>query len=102
MHRYRELQDNNTWTNYSAAIRAEYPNEWEAADAQVKLWQLKYQGLIRTYMTESRALNNFAKAIGVSLMEKIDLAMPDRILDMRSNQNPEDPVDDEPFLQATY
>jgi len=53
-------------------------------------------------MTESRALNNFAKAIGVSLMEKIDLAMPDRILDMRSNQNPEDPVDDEPFLQATY
>ena len=28
--------------------------------------------------------------------------MPDNILDMRFNQNPEDPLDDEEFLQATY
>jgi len=30
------------------------------------------------------------------------MAMPDSILDMRFNQNEEDPVDDEGFLQATY
>jgi len=33
LHRYRELQDNNTWANYSAAIRTEYRNEREAANA---------------------------------------------------------------------
>jgi len=27
LHHYRELQDNDTWTNYSAAIQAEYHNE---------------------------------------------------------------------------
>ena len=102
LHRYRELQDNDTWTNYAAAIRAEYHNEREAADAQLKLGQLKYQGSIRTYMTEFRALNNFARATGEGLKEKIDLAMPDSILDMRFNQNPEDPVENEQFLQATY
>jgi len=52
LHRYRELQDNVTWTNYAAAIRAEYHNEREAADAQLKLVQLKYQGSIRIYMME--------------------------------------------------
>lgn len=35
------------------------------------------------------------------LHEKIDLAMPDGIFDMRFNQNPNEPVDDEQFLQAT-
>jgi len=102
LHWYRELQDNDTWTNYAAAIQAEYHNEREAADAQLKLGQLKYQGSIRTYMTEFRALNNFARATGEGLKEKIDLAMPDSILDMRFNQNPEDLVEDEQFLQATY
>jgi len=102
LHRYRELQDNDTWTNYAAAIRAEYHNERQAADAQLKLGQLKYQGSIRTYMTEFRALNNFARAMGEGLKEKIDLAMPDSILDMWFNQNPEDLVEDEQFLQATY
>jgi len=53
-------------------------------------------------MTEFQAVNNFARATGESLSEKIDLAMPNSILDMRFNQNPEDPVDDEPFLHATY
>ena len=32
-HRYRELRENDTWANYSAAIRAEYQNECEAAHA---------------------------------------------------------------------
>jgi len=48
LHRYCELQDNDTWTNYAAALRAEYHNERQAADAQLKLGQLKYQGSIRT------------------------------------------------------
>jgi len=53
-------------------------------------------------MTELRALNNFARATGEDLKDKIDLAMPDSILNMRFNQNPEDLVDDEQFLHATY
>jgi len=53
-------------------------------------------------MTEFWALNNFAQATGEGLREKIDLAMLDSILDMWFNQNLDDPVDDEPFLQATY
>jgi len=52
LHRYRELWDNDTWANYSAAIRMEYRNEREAADAQLKLGQLKYQRSIRAYLTE--------------------------------------------------
>jgi len=102
LNRYRDLGDNDTWTHYTAAIRAEYRNEREAADAQLKLGQLKYQGSIRTYMTEFQALNNFARATGEGLREKVDMAMPDSILDMRFNQNEEDPIDDEDFLQATY
>jgi len=101
-HRYRELQDNDTWANYTAAIRAEYRNEREAADAQLKLGQLRYQGSIRTYPTEFRALNNFARATGKALREKIDLAMPDAVLDMRFAHYLLDFVDDEGFLQATY
>jgi len=42
LHRYRELGENNTWVNYSAAIRTEFRNKREAADAQLKLGQLKY------------------------------------------------------------
>jgi len=53
-------------------------------------------------MTEFQALNNFAQATGEGLREKVDMAMPDSILDMKFNQNEEDPVDDEGFLQATY
>ena len=102
LQRYRELGDNDTWVHYVAAIKAEYHNEREGADAQAKLGQLKYQGSIRAYMTEFRALNNFARATGEGLREKVDLAMTDAILDMRFNQNPEEPVDDELFLHATY
>jgi len=102
LHRYRELQDNNTWANYSAAIRTEYQNEQEAADAQLKLGQLKYQGSIRVYLTEFRVLNNFACATGEALREKVDLAMPDAVLDMRFAHYLEDFADDEVFLQATH
>jgi len=42
LHRQRELRDNDTWANYSPAIRTEYRNEREAADAQLKLGQLRY------------------------------------------------------------
>jgi len=102
LQRFRELKGNDTWVNYAAAIQAEYRNERDAADAQLKLGQLKYQGSIRTYLTEFRALNYFARATGEGLREKIVLAMPDSILDMRFNQNPDEPTDDEGFMSATY
>jgi hypothetical protein len=102
LYRYRELGDTDTWANYSAAIRGEYHDTREAADAQLKLGQLKYQGSIRAYLTDFRTLNVYARATGESLQEKINMAMPDSILDMRFNQNEEDFVDDEHFLRATY
>jgi len=102
LHRYRELRGNDTWANYSAAIRAEYRNERKAADAQLKLGQLKYQGSIRAYLTEFRVLNNFTRATGEALREKVDLAMPDAVLDIRFAQDLEDFADDEGFLQATH
>jgi len=102
LHRYRELQDNDTWANYSVAIRAEYHNKREGAEAQAKIGQLRYQGSIRAYMTEFRALNNFAHATGEGLREKVDLAMTDAILDMRFSQNAGELVGDEEFLHATY
>jgi len=101
LHRYRELRDWDTWANYSAAIRAEYRNEREGADAQMKLGQLKYQGSIHAYMTEFRALNNFAQTTVEALREKVDLAMSDAILQMRFVHYLEDFADDEGFLQAT-
>jgi len=84
------------------AIRVEYHNEREAADAQLKLGQLRYQGSIRAYLTEFRALNNFARATGEALREKVNLAMPDTVLDMRFAYYLEDFADDEGFLQATH
>jgi len=102
LHRYRKLQENDTWANYSAAIWMEYRNEREVADAQLKLGQLKYQGSIRAYLTEFRALNNFAWATGEALREKVDLAIPDALLGMRFAHYLEDFADDEGFLQATH
>jgi len=102
LQRYRELGERDTWANYAAAIWTEYRNEREAADAQLKLGQLKYQGSIRAYLTEFRALNNFARATGEALREKVDLAMPDSILDMRFAHYLGDFADDEGFLQATH
>jgi len=102
LHRYRELQDNNTWANYLAAIWTEYRNEREAANAQLKLGQLRYQGSIRTYMTDLRALNNFAQATGEVLKEKVNLAMSSDIVRMRFAHYLGEFEDDKGFLQATY
>jgi len=102
LYRHRELRDNDTWGNYSATIRAGYRNERKAADAQLKLGQLRYQGDIRAYMTEFQALNNYARAMGEGLQEKVNLAMPDSVLDMRFAHYLEDFTDEEGFLQATY
>jgi len=99
---HRELRDNDTWVTYSAAIRTEYCNEREAADAQLKLGQLKYQGNIRAYMMEFWALNNYARATRQGLQEKENIAMPNLVLDMRFAQYLEDFADDEGFLQTTY
>ena len=84
------------------AIRVEYRNEREAVDAQLKLGELKYQGSIHAYLTEFRALNIYAQATGQALREKIDLAMPDAVLDMRFTHYLEDFAGDEGFLQATH
>jgi len=102
LHRHRELRDNDTWVNYSAAIRTEYRNEREVADAQLKLGQLKYQGDIQSYMTEFHALNLYARATGESLQEKVNLAMLESVMDMRFAHYLEDFTNDEGFLQATY
>jgi len=102
LHRHREVRDNDTWVNYSAAIRAEYRNECEAADAQLKLRQLRYQVSIRTYLIEFRALNLFARATGEALKEKIDLAMMSEIFKIRFAHYLGEFEDDEEFLQATY
>jgi len=101
LHQYCKMNATNIWVNYAAAIRTEYHNESEAADAQLKLGLFKYQGFICTYLTKFQALNNYTRATGMGLREKIDLVMPDSILDMLFNQNPEDLVNDEYFLQAT-
>jgi len=53
-------------------------------------------------MTELRSLNNFARANGESLWEKVDLAMTDAVLDMRFSQNEGEFIDDDDFLRATY
>jgi hypothetical protein len=90
LHRYRELGNTDIWVNYSAAIRGEYHDTSEVADAQLKLGQLKYQGSIRAYLTEFCTLNVSTRATGEGLQEKINRAMPDSILDMRLNQNKED------------
>jgi hypothetical protein len=102
LHRYDTLGENDTWANYAADIKKEYHDSREAANAQRKLGQLKYEGDIRAYMTEFRALNSYARATGEGLQEKVDLAMPNAVLDMRFAHYLEDFVDDEGFLDATY
>jgi len=102
LHRYREQRDNNTWVNYSAAIRMEYCNKREVANAQLKLGELRYQGSIRAYLMEFRALNIFAQATGEAFREKIDLTMTSEILRMRFAHYLGEFIDDEEFLQATY
>jgi len=102
LHRYTTLGENDTWANYAADIRTEYFDSREAANAQLKLSQLKYTGDIRAYMTEFQALNNYTRATGEGLQEKVDMAMPDAVLDMRFAHYLGEFADDEGFLQATY
>jgi len=71
-------------------------------DGQLNLGQLRYQGSIRSYLTEFRALNIFARATGEALREKVDLAMTSEILKMCFKHYLEDFADDEGYLQATY
>jgi len=102
LHRYDTMGEKDSWSQYSVAIRTEYLDTREAANAQLKLSQLKYTGDIRAYLTEFWALNNYARATGEGLQEKIDLAMPDSILDMSFAHYLREFTDDEGFLQATY
>jgi len=102
LHRYDTLGEADNWFNYSAAIRTEYLDPREAANAQLKLGQLKYAGDIRAYFTEFRALNNYARATGEGLQEKVDLAMTTEILRMRFAHYLGEFADDEGFLAATY
>jgi len=53
-------------------------------------------------MTEFRAFKNLARATGESLQEKIDLAMPEAVIDMRFAHYLGEFADDEGFLQATH
>jgi hypothetical protein len=102
LHRYDKMGENDHWEQYSQAIRTEYFDPRVAANAQLKLGQLRYTGDIRAYMTEFRALNKYARATGEGLYEKIDLAMTDAILDMWFAHYREEFADDEGFLQAIY
>jgi len=53
-------------------------------------------------MTEFRTLNLYARATEESLQEKVNLAMPESVMDIRFAHYLEDFADDEGFLQATY
>jgi len=101
-YRSRTMADRDTWARYTAAIRAEFRDTREAANAQLKLSQLRYKGNIKAYFTEFQTLNVYAQATGEGLREKIDQAMPDSILDMRFAHYMEEFIDDEHFLMATY
>jgi len=96
------MADCDTWAQYTAAIRAEFRDAREAANAQLKLSQLRYKGDIKAYFTEFCALKVYARATGEGLREKIDQAIPDSILDMRCAHYMEEFIDDEHFLTATY
>jgi len=102
LHRYNTLGENDTWAKYAAAIRTEYEDTGEVANVQLKLNQLRYTGDIQAYMTEFRALNNYTWATGEGLQEKVNLTMPDSVIDIRFAHYREEFADDEGFLQATY
>ena len=71
-------------------------------NAQWRLGELEYKGDIKAYLTEFRALNIYACCTGESLQEKINLAIPRTIINMRFVHHMGDFVDDEHFLTATY
>jgi len=96
------MADRDTWAQYTAAIRAEFQDTREAANAQLKLSQLRYKGNVKVYFTEFRTVNVYAQATGEGLRQKIDQAIPDSILDMHFAHYMEEFIDDEHFLMATY
>ena len=63
---------------------------------------LRYKGDIKGYLTAFRALNIHAWVTGEALQNKVNLALPLEIIDMRFAQNPRLFTEDEPFLVATY
>jgi len=67
-----------------------------------KLSQLKYNGDIRSYFTEFRALYNYAHGTGEGLQGKVDLAMTSEILRMRFSHYLGEFPDDEGYLDASY
>jgi len=83
-------------------MQAEYRDRQEAANAQRKLGRLEYKGDIKVYLIEFQTLKIYARYIGESLQEKINLAMPRTIIDMRFAHHMGEFVDDEHFLTATY
>jgi hypothetical protein len=72
----------NTWANYSSTIYTEYHDVWVATDGQLRRGQLEYQASINVYLTEFCTLNVYGLITGEDLQKKINIAMPDSILDM--------------------
>jgi hypothetical protein len=100
--RRRLVGDQDTWNAYSEAIQDEYLDPREAATAFNQISMLRYKGDIKAYLTAFRALNIHARVTGEALQNKVNLALPLEIIDMRFAQNPHLFTEDEPFLVATY
>jgi hypothetical protein len=100
--RRRLVGDQDTWNAYSEAIQDEYLDPREAATAFNQISALRYKGDIKAYLTAFRALNIHARVTGEALQNKVNLALPLEIIDMRFAQNPHLFTEDEPFLVATY
>jgi len=83
-------------------MQAEYHDRQEAANDPRKVRGLEYKGNIKAYLTEFWALNIYARCVVESLQEKINLAMPQTIIDMRFTHHMGEFVDEEHFLTATY
>jgi len=100
-HRRRTTGDRDIWDLYATHLQAEYRDRQEGVNAQRRLGELEYKGDIKAYLTEFRALNIYARCTRESLQEKINLAMPRTIIDMRFAHHMGDFVDDEHFLMVT-
>jgi len=101
-HRQRTTGDRDTWALYATHLQAEYCDRQEGANAQPRLGELEYKGDIKAYLTEFWAPNIYARCTGESLQEKINLAMPRTIIDMRFAHHMGYFVDDEHFLTVIY
>ena len=96
------MGDRDTWALYAANMQAEYRDRQEVANAQRKLGGLEYKRDIKVYLMEFWALNFYARCVGESLQEKINLAMSRIIIDMLFTNHMGEFVDDENFLTTTY